>query len=317
MTNIETPIFEREPTPSKIAIIFQGQGEGGLNTNVVREFYDIPVARKVFDRADKALGFNLSEKMLEGLGERYQQVASVVTSLAIYETAKAMKSSVFERVSLIAGSSLGQYTALIAAGVIPFEPGLRILEERERVTRETHSANPGVMASIIGLKEDIVYRIAEKTRSFIANDNSPALKLIAGKEEDVDRALKIAARLKGRVKKLDLAYASHSPLMELTEEPFVQVLEPVKFNNPQIPVVLNETGEEETSGEKIKRLLPKQLIQTVRLRESMQNMAQKGVRIIVEIGPGRSTLAGLGPRNNENLTGVCINSISSIEKLAA
>lgn len=307
---------ELEPSPAKIAIIFQGQSEGGVDPRVVKEFYGQPAARAVFDRADQILGVNLTRMMMEGESEEYGQVAAVVTSLAIYEEAKVRKGKILQKPAFVAGSSLGQFTAIIAAKTLPMETGLPVLEDRQRVTRESQEINPGGMVALIGLGRNVVAEVCRKTGVYIANINSPELHLVSGTVDRIPKVLDYVSNLgKGEARSMVLPYGSHCRIMKPTIRPFKEKIDPIEFKDPEITVVLNETGKAAKSGEDIKKWIVYQLTIPVRLQQSIQFMAQNGVRRIIEIGAGRRVIAGLPHRIDEKLTGECINSLSSIEKL--
>lgn len=304
----------------KIAFVFPGQGSQyvGMGQDLYETYLE---AKAIFDEADEVLGFSLSELCFEGPKEELDdtintQPAVFVTSLACLEV---LKSRLSASPLFLAGHSLGEYTALVAAGALDFADGLKLVRERGRLMKEAGEQNPGGMAAILGLEAetlDEICQIASRETGGIvqlANYNSPGQIVVSGHREAVERALELAKERKAkRVIPLAVSIAAHSPLMQPAARAFAGVVAQVDFRQPQVPVVANVTAAPVTTVAEIRDELVKQLTSTVRWVESVQYMIAQGVATFVEIGP-RNVLTGLIRRIDKSVRTVNVEDAAGIE----
>ncbi len=304
----------------KIAFVFPGQGSQyvGMGQDLYETY---PEAKVIFDEADEILGFSLSELCFEGPKEELDdtintQPAVFVTSLACLEV---LKSRLSASPLFLAGHSLGEYTALVAAGALDFADGLKLVRERGRLMMEAGERNPGAMAAILGLEAetlDEICQMASRETSGIvqlANYNSPGQIVISGHKEALERALELAKEREARrVIPLAVSIAAHSPLMQPAAQTFAGVVAQVDFRQPRVPVVANVTAAPVTTIAEIRDELVKQLTSTVRWVESVQYMIAQGVATFVEIGP-KNVLTGLIRRIDKSVRTVNVEDAAGIE----
>lgn len=311
------PFKEEEPRPGKIAYVFPGQGSQSVGMGKdLRE--SSSAARKVFKKADEVLDFSLSRLCFEGPGERLKK--NINTQPAILTVSWAAKVASEELnpqfrdnpPSFVAGHSLGEYTALVAANVLDFGDAVRLVRERGRLMEEAGRINPGGMMVLLGLEEMELEDICQKARVEVANINSPGQIVISGAEKNLVRASDLAQeRGAKRVIRLEVSIAAHSILMEPAREGLAEALSQVEFRDPEIPVVLNVTAKPSLSGREIKEQLIQQLTQPVRWLPSVSLMSSLGISIFLEFGPGQ-VLTGLLKRMNLQAKGWAINNVKSI-----
>ena len=262
-----------------------------------RDLYEAGgVPRDLFDRADAILGRPLSRLCFEGpaaeLGATDNaQPAIYVMSLACLASARDGED--LAPPAYVAGHSMGEYTALAAAGALAFEDGLRLVAERGRLTQAAAQATPGGMAAILGLEEDAVRLLCEESGAELCNINAPGQIVIGGREEALAQATQLASeRGARRAVRLDVAGAFHTSLMQPAVEPFRQAVSSTQMQSPTAPFVANQSGAPLTDAAEIAAELVHQLTHPVHWVRCVQFLAESGVTDVIEFGPGR-VLTGL------------------------
>jgi [acyl-carrier-protein] S-malonyltransferase len=283
-----------------------------------RDLYErSPAARSLFDQADQALGRPLSALCFDGPDENLNQTANAqpamyVTSLACLAAAREV-GAVASEPAFVAGHSLGEYTALAAAGALAFDAGLRLVEERGRLTQAAADARPGSMAALLGLDEAAARQLCADTRTELCNLNAPGQIVIGGDTEAIANACKLATeRGAKRAISLDVTGAFHTSLMQPAVEPFAKAVSSAGIQAPAIPFVSNKTAEATSDAESIAEALVFQLTHPVRWVECVRYLAACGVTEVVEFGPGR-VLTGLIKRIEPGITLRNVNSMAALE----
>lgn len=306
---------------SKTALVFPGQGsqETGMGADLALAF---PEAQSVFAQADDILGFPLSALCFEGSADDVNNTFNTQPALYVMGVAllRILETSYGEdlRPAFVAGHSLGQFTALTAAGALDFAAGLPLVRERGRLMNEASHRQPGAMAALLGLNADAVRElcreVTEQTGRIVvlANDNCPGQIVISGESAAIDAALPLAtARGAKRAIPLAVSVASHSPLMQSITQEFEQALDAVPFSTPMTSIVDNVTARPITSPDAIRQQLGAQLTSTVRWTESVEYMLALGVDTFIELGP-KDVLSGLIKRIDRNATRFALNSADSV-----
>ena len=303
---------------ARVAYVFPGQGAQAVGMG--RDLYEaFPAARAVFDEADAALGFALSALCFEGPAEELTrtinaQPALLTTSYACL--AAARETGALPAADFVAGHSLGEYTALAAAGALSFGDAVRLARERGRLMHEAGLLQPGTMAAILGLDEGVLAEICRETGTVIANFNCPGQLVISGGVDSVARAVELAAaRGASRTVTLQVSGAFHSPLMQPAVEGMKAALAAVAFRDAAVPVIANVTARPVTQADDIRRELLDQLTSPVRWQRSMEYAIARGVTRIIEIGPGR-VLTGLMRRIDRSVETANIGDAAAISGLA-
>lgn len=301
----------------KTAFLFPGQGSQaiGMGAGVATQY---PNARQVYTEADRLLGVPLSKLCFDGpadeLDDTYNtQPALFVTSMALLEALSPPHNP-----AMMAGHSMGELSALVAAKAISFEDGLHLVRERGRLMREAGEKSPGAMAAILGLEINVLQAICEDATQrvgkplVIANDNCPGQVVISGDSDTLDYALPIIEQ-KGarRAVKLAVSVAAHSPLMEHSAAAFQQVVETTPIITPQIPVIGNANAAPLHDADMIRAELNAQLTSPVRWTESIHFMLNQGIDTFVEIGP-KGVLKGLLRRIDRSVTCLTIEAPEDI-----
>lgn len=289
----------------KKAYLFPGQGSQfvGMAGDLIEQN---PKAKEICDQANDILGFDLTSIMTEGPEEKLKQTeftqpAIFVHSIARYETLE------IDEPDMVAGHSLGEFSALVAAKTISFEDGLKLVRRRGKLMQEAGIKNPGAMAAVIGMDDEKVEAVckeaSEKSALIVipANFNSPGQVVISGNDEAVDEAITLLKTAGARlVKKLPVSGAFHSPLMRPALGGLEEQLEATTFSDAAFPVYANVTGKPETKAFEIKENLKKQLLNAVQWTKTLQHMQDDGAELFVEIGPGK-VLQGLTKRTLKNV----------------
>lgn len=286
---------------STVALIFPGQGsqEPGMGRDL---FEARPEAREIFERADAALGRNISRLCFEGPEEELRRTSN--TQPALYATsaaALAVLRAEGRDGAFTAGHSLGEYTALHAAGSLDFETGLRLVEVRGRAMEEAGAARPGAMAALLGLDDELVPEVCAQASSddevvVPANWNCPSQVVISGDPGAVARAIELAkARGAKRATPLNVGGAFHSPLMGPAAERLREALAGATIHPPKMRFVANAGADLLEDPEAIRESLVRQLLAPVRWTECARRMIAGGAASMIEVGPGK-VLAGLAKR---------------------
>ncbi|MGA9407557.1 MAG: ACP S-malonyltransferase [Bacteroidota bacterium] len=283
---------------NKVAYIFPGQGSQyvGMGKDLFREF---PAARELFLKADAVLGFSLSKICFEGPEEELKQTKN--TQPAIFLHSLAVWSILNPRnAAMAAGHSLGEYSALVAAGVITFEEGLKLVRLRGELMQKAGEENPGTMAAVIGLDGKVVGEVCctawKEGVVQAANFNSPGQIVISGSVDGVHKAMALGKERGAKlVKELVVSGAFHSPLMQSAKEGLKAVLDEAEFCDAKIPVYANVTAKPLQKTNEIRAMLFEQVTSPVRWEETITNMSADGASTFIEIGPGK-VLQGLVKR---------------------
>ena len=282
--------------------IFVFPGQGAQSVGMGRELYETNVdARAVFDAVDTALGEKLSDIIFNGPAEELTLTANVQP--AIMATSIAMMRAAGATIpEYVAGHSLGEYTALCAAGAISVGDAAKLLRVRGNAMQSAVPVGDGLTAVILGLDIDAVREICAQTDCDVANDNSPGQVVISGLRETVEKTMELAkSRGAKRAMPLALSVPVHCRVQSPAADAMRTALESVEFKKPIVPIILNKTCQPTTDIDEIKEALVYQMTHGVRWRESVLNMADLGITDMIEVGPG-SVLTGLCSRITDKIT---------------
>ncbi|GAJ76830.1 malonyl CoA-acyl carrier protein transacylase [Vibrio sp. JCM 18905] len=304
---------------SKFAIVFPGQGSQAVGMLAeLGEQYD--VVKQTFAEASDALGYDLWALVQNGpaedLNETFRtQPALLASSVAIWRVWQELG---LEQPANLAGHSLGEYSALVCAGVIDFKEAIKLVELRGKLMQEAVPAGTGAMYAIIGLADDAIAKACEDAAQgevvSPVNFNSPGQVVIAGSKDAVERAGALCKEAGAkRALPLPVSVPSHCALMKPAAEKLAVALESIEFNSPQLPVINNVDVVAETDPAKIKDALVRQLHSPVRWTETVELMhEQGGVEQLLELGPGK-VLTGLTKRIVKTLTAAAVNDVASLD----
>ena len=301
---------------SKIAFIFPGQGAQACGMG--QDFYEqTKDAKEIFDRASEILGFSMQELCFEKNDRlditEYTQPAMVTASIAMM---KVFMERTGIKPDVAAGLSLGEYPAMVAAGVMSTEDAIRTVRQRGILMQEAVPAGVGAMSAVLAMDAEKIEEVIAGIEGVqIANYNCPGQIVISGKKEAVlEAAEKLKAAGAKRVLPLNVSGPFHSYLLEEAGEKLFGVLKEVEVHTPVIPYVANVTAEYVTDSRDVKTLLKKQVSSSVRWEQSIRKMLEDGVDTFIEIGPGR-TLTGFMKKIDRNVKAMNIEKLEDIEKV--
>lgn len=303
----------------KIAITFPGQGSQsvGMLSDLAAAN---PVVKQTFDEGSQALGLDLWSLSQEGPKDRLNETEN--TQPALLCAGMAVKRVLDEQLTVdpvvMAGHSLGEYTALVAAGVMTLGDAVRLVAKRGRFMQEAVPVGTGAMAAILGLDDDVVRSVCEQgAKEQVAapvNFNAPGQVVIAGNSEAIARVIELAkAAGARRALMLDVSVPSHCALMKPAAEKLRATMDEIEFEAPAVPVLHNVNVAQSTDADAIRRALMEQLFSPVRWVETIEAIAERGARVVVEAGPGK-VLTGLVRRIDKSLSAAPVFDPASLEK---
>ena len=304
------------------ALLFPGQGSQVIGMGY--EFFkNFDLVKKIFEEADEKLNYSLSKLILEGPEDKLQltentQPAILVVSYSIFKILKEQFGFNFKDFNFFAGHSLGEYSALVCSEALSIGDALYLLNERGKAMQTAVPIGKGSMLAILGLKITDVKKIINESKyksvCEIANDNADGQIIISGEKNSV-QSLQLYLK-ENKIKSIPLKVSApfHCSLMKPAAEIMKEKIKRIKFSRPLFDIVSNVTAETENDVERIKDLLIKQIFSTVRWRESLIYMSNKGIKNFVEIGPGKA-LSGMVKRTIKDVKSFSINSITDIKNL--
>jgi [acyl-carrier-protein] S-malonyltransferase len=280
------------------AYVFPGQGAQFVGMG--KELYEQhPKAKELFEKANEILGFRITDIMFEGTAEELKQTKVTQPAIFLHSVILAKTLDNFAP-DMVAGHSLGEFSALVANGTLAFEDGLKLVSQRALAMQEACEAVPSTMAAVLGLADEKVEAVCEAIDGVVvaANYNCPGQLVISGSKEAIDEAcIKMKEAGAKRALPLPVGGAFHSPLMKPAEEKLAAAIENTVFSTPSCPVYQNVSTNAVSAPEQIKANLIKQLTAPVKWTQSVEQMIADGAQEFIEVGPGK-VLQGLVKKIN-------------------
>ena len=284
------------------AYVFPGQGS--QFTGMAKDLYEgSPLAKEMLEKANEILGFRITDIMFEGSEDELKQTKVTQPAIFLHSVVLAKTIGDSFKPDMVAGHSLGEFSALVANGTLQFEDALRLVSARASAMQKACEQNPSTMAAILGLEDEIVERICAEIDGVVvaANYNCPGQLVISGENAAIEAACaKLTEAGAKRALKLQVGGAFHSPLMEPARLELEAAINATHFATPSCPVYQNVNAMPVTDPEQIKANLIKQLIAPVRWTQTMNNMLTDGCTEVIEVGPGK-VLQGLFKKVNREL----------------
>lgn len=281
------------------AYIFPGQGAQFVGMG--KDLYDnYPEAKALFEKANDILGFRITDIMFEGTAEDLKETKVTQPAIFLHSVILSKVLGNSFQPDMVAGHSLGEFSALVAAGVLEFEDALKLVSQRALAMQKACEVQPSTMAAVLALADDVVEKICEETEGIVvaANYNCPGQLVISGEIEAINAAcekMKEAGAKRALV--LPVGGAFHSPLMEPAREELAKAIEETSFAMPKCPIYQNVTTTAITDAEEIQKNLIAQLTAPVKWTQSVENMIADGATLFTEVGPGK-VLQGLVKKIN-------------------
>jgi [acyl-carrier-protein] S-malonyltransferase len=272
----------------------------------------------VFQRADEVLGFPLSKLCFEGPDEQLRDTANAqpaILTVSLAGLAAALESGALAlRPAFLAGHSLGEFSALVAAGALTFEDAVSLVATRGRLMREASEQRPGTMAAIVGLNGEALEEVCQGSGVEPCNYNSPSQVVVGGTREAIDKAAGLAKERGGRALPMNVSGAFHTSLMAAAAAPFAEAVEACPIADPAIPVIGNTTAEPMTSAAAVREELRQQIVRPVLWHQSLMRMTAAGATTFLEAGPGR-VLSGLIKRAGPGLRALSLDDLPAMEEM--
>ena len=288
------------------AYVFPGQG--AQFAGMGKDLYDSkPLAKELFDKANDILGYSITDIMFNGTDEQLKETKITQPAVFLHSVISALCLGDEFTPAMVAGHSLGEFSALVAAGALSFEDGLRLVYARAMAMQKACEVAPGTMAAIVGLDDEIVEKICQQVSTtgnvgVAANYNCPGQLVISGNIDAVNQACELLKEAGAkRALPLKVGGAFHSPLMQPAKDELQTAIENTTFAEPKCPVYQNVDGQPHTAPEEIKKNLIAQLTSSVRWTSSVQNMIKDGANDFTECGPGKA-LQGMIGRIDKDVT---------------
>lgn len=279
------------------ALVFPGQG--AQFSGMGKELYESSdLAKSLFDRANEILGFNITEIMFHGTDEDLRQTRVTQPAVFLHSVITALVKGKDEKIDMVAGHSLGEFSALVVAGALSFEDGLKLVYARALAMQKACEQQPSTMAAILGLSDEQVEKVCQEVEQIVvpANYNCPGQLVVSGSFEGIEQACKKALEAGAkRALPLKVGGAFHSPLMEPAREELAEAIRATHFKTPICPIYQDVDALAQMDPTTIQANLLMQLTAPVRWTQIVQNMAAQGCTQMVECGPG-SVLQGLAKK---------------------
>ncbi len=283
------------------AYVFPGQGAqfSGMGLDL---YENSPLAQELFEKANDILGFSITDIMFEGSAEDLKQTKVTQPAIFLHSVILAKTLGDNFKPDMVAGHSLGEFSALVAAGALTFEDGLKLVSQRAQAMQKACELQPSTMAAVLGLEDDVVEKVCKNTEGVVvaANYNCPGQLVISGEVDAINKACE-ALKEEGarRALVLPVGGAFHSPMMEPAREELAAAIENTTFSKPNCPIYQNVTASAVTDENEIKANLISQLTAPVRWTQSVQQMIADGASHFTEVGPGK-VLQGLVKKINRS-----------------